>query len=85
MHAGLVAAPRTVPGAARATFFPWQIHDPQPGSRISAGEGDDRLFVRNGRRDRVECGRGADRVLADRFDRLTGCERIERPQAERAD
>ena len=80
----IVAAPHTVPGAARATFFPWQIDDPDPGSRISAGDGGDRIFVRNGRRDRVECGPGADRVLADRFDRLTGCERIELPQAERS-
>jgi N-acetylglucosamine-6-sulfatase len=81
----IIAAPRTVAGAARATFFPWQIQEPAPGSRISAGEGDDRIFARNGRRDRVECGRGADRVLADRFDSVKGCERIELPHAERAD
>ena len=79
----IIAAPRTLAGASRATFFPWQVVDPDPGSRISAGGGGDRIFVRNGRFDRVDCGPGGDSVLADRFDRLTGCERIELPQAER--
>jgi arylsulfatase A-like enzyme len=80
----IIAAPRSLAAAARATFFPWQIVDPDPGSSILAGGGDDRIFVRNGRRDQVDCGRGGDRVLADRLDRLTGCERVELPQAERA-
>ena len=44
-------------------------------NRISGGPGADVLDVANGRRDVVRCGRGRDRVSADRSDRLIGCER----------
>lgn len=42
---------------------------------IAAGPGNDRIFARDGRRDIVRCGSGRDVVVADRFDRLTSCER----------
>ena len=40
--------------------------------------GADRINVRDGNVDRVSCGSGRDRAIADRGDRLTGCERINR-------
>jgi Ca2+-binding RTX toxin-like protein len=45
---------------------------------VSGGAGNDAISVRDGRRDRVNCGRGRDRVRADRRDRLRGCERVRR-------
>jgi hypothetical protein len=45
---------------------------------IVAGQGPDRVNVRDGREDHVSCGSGRDRAVADRFDRLTNCERISR-------
>jgi Ca2+-binding RTX toxin-like protein len=42
------------------------------------GRGNDRISSANGRRDVVRCGRGADRVTADRFDRVHGCEVVSR-------
>jgi len=37
--------------------------------------GNDVVYARNGRRDRINCGGGRrDRVYADRRDRLSGCE-----------
>lgn len=42
---------------------------------IAAGRGKDRIDARDGERDLVRCGRGADRVKADPRDRLRGCER----------
>jgi Ca2+-binding RTX toxin-like protein len=43
--------------------------------RIWGGSGNDRIVTRDGRRDRVDCGRGKkDRVRADRADRLRRCE-----------
>ena len=44
--------------------------------RFSAGSGDDTIISRDGRREAVRCGRGSDRVRADRGDRLIGCERV---------
>jgi hypothetical protein len=44
--------------------------------RIDGGSGNDSIDARNGRRDRVICGTGNDRVRADRIDRLNGCERV---------
>jgi hypothetical protein len=41
---------------------------------IAGGRGRDRIDSRDGERDVVRCGRGADRVKADRRDRLRGCE-----------
>jgi RTX calcium-binding nonapeptide repeat (4 copies) len=43
--------------------------------RLSGGPGPDTLNVRDGKRDRVDCGPGRDRVRADRRDRLARCER----------
>ena len=45
---------------------------------VTGGSGNDAISVRDGRRDRVNCGRGRDRVRADRRDRLRGCERVRR-------
>jgi Tol biopolymer transport system component len=46
-------------------------------NKISGGAGNDRINVRNHKRDRVSCGPGhKDRVIADRIDRLRGCERM---------
>jgi Ca2+-binding RTX toxin-like protein len=58
-------------------------HDRITGStgadRISGGGGNDRINSRDGRRDRVNCGRGRDTVIADRVDVITGgCERARR-------
>jgi Glycosyl hydrolase family 3 C-terminal domain/Fibronectin type III-like domain/PA14 domain/Bacterial Ig domain/RTX calcium-binding nonapeptide repeat (4 copies) len=46
--------------------------------RMLAGTGDDRIDAKDGRRDRVDCGRGFDTVEADRRERLKRCERIRR-------
>lgn len=43
-------------------------------NQIDGGAGNDSIDARNGERDRVVCGRGRDRVRADRSDRLNGCE-----------
>jgi dipeptidyl aminopeptidase/acylaminoacyl peptidase len=45
---------------------------------VSAGSGNDKINVANGKRDRVNCGKGVDTVRADRIDKLTGCERVRR-------
>jgi S-formylglutathione hydrolase FrmB len=42
---------------------------------ISGGRGSDRIDARDGERDLVRCGRGADRVKSDPRDRLRGCRR----------
>ena len=44
-------------------------------NRLTAGGGADRVETANGRRDLVHCGPGADLAIADREDRLAGCER----------
>lgn len=42
---------------------------------VSGGPGNDRILTRDGARDRVYCGLGKDRVVADRLDRVHGdCE-----------
>ena len=44
---------------------------------VFARGGDDHIFVRDGVRDVVSCGRGDDRVTADRLDRISrDCERV---------
>jgi hypothetical protein len=45
---------------------------------VDAGPGNDAINTVDGRRDSVNCGRGRDRVRADRSDRLTGCELVVR-------
>jgi Ca2+-binding RTX toxin-like protein len=44
-------------------------------NRVLAGSGNDQLNSANGSFDRVGCGGGRDTVVADRVDRLRGCER----------
>jgi FG-GAP-like repeat/RTX calcium-binding nonapeptide repeat (4 copies) len=82
-RATLVARPRSGPlrgtpgpdvivGSRRA-----DVIDGRGGpDRISACGGDDRIVTAEGRRDRVDCGPGHDRVSADRIDRITRCERV---------
>jgi serralysin len=45
---------------------------------IGAGEGDDRILVRDGKRDTVRCAGGRDTVEADGLDRLSDCEQVRR-------
>ncbi len=45
---------------------------------LGGGNGADRLYSRDAGRDVVSCGGGLDRGLADRADRLSGCERLPR-------
>jgi uncharacterized repeat protein (TIGR01451 family) len=45
---------------------------------VRAGFGNDVISARDGSRDVIECGPGADRVTADRHDRLRGCEQVAR-------
>jgi Ca2+-binding RTX toxin-like protein len=47
-------------------------------NRLLGGRGNDRLKAVNGKRDRVDCGRGRDRARVDVFDRVRGCERVRR-------
>ncbi len=50
---------------------------------VRGGSGNDRVFARDGARDRIKCGRGRDVVFADRRDRVKGCERVKRPKKRR--
>jgi hypothetical protein len=43
-------------------------------NQVDGGAGNDSIEARNGERDRIICGVGRDRVRADRYDRLNGCE-----------
>jgi uncharacterized repeat protein (TIGR01451 family) len=45
---------------------------------VRAGVGNDVISARDGSRDVIECGRGDDKVTADRRDRLRGCEHVVR-------
>ena len=45
---------------------------------VRAGAGNDVINARDGSRDVIECASGADRVTADRRDRLRGCEQVAR-------
>ena len=48
-------------------------------NRYLGGGGNDRIFARNGKVDRIGCGRGRDRVRADAKDRVAGdCENVRR-------
>ena len=50
--------------------------------RIAGGGGNDRINARDGRRDRVNCGTGRDRVVADTIDRVSrNCELVSRSRA----
>jgi hypothetical protein len=48
----------------------------QERSVIHGGPGADRISSSNGVADDVDCGSGRDRVVADRSDRVRGCERV---------
>jgi len=66
------------PGADRLSDVPERYEDVSLEAtlnRLSAGPGPDRIDTANGRRDIVHCGGGHDRAIADRDDRLAGCER----------
>ena len=43
---------------------------------MTAGAGDDVVFVRDHVADTVDCGDGTDRVFADKADTLTNCEDV---------
>ena len=46
-------------------------------NKVSGGAGNDTINVRNHKRDVVNCGAGKkDRVVADKIDKLRGCERV---------
>jgi RTX calcium-binding nonapeptide repeat (4 copies) len=46
---------------------------------LAGGSGNDQISARDGARDRIDCGRGRDRVAADRRDRVSAdCERVTR-------
>ena len=45
---------------------------------IAGGAGNDTVSARDRARDTVNCGAGRDRVVADKIDRLRGCERVSR-------
>src|SRR5829696_1374215 len=47
-------------------------------NRLRGGSGKDRLNAVNGRRDRVNCGKGRDIARVDSFDRVRRCERVRR-------
>lgn len=47
-------------------------------NRYDAGAGDDVVRAANGRAELVSCGTGRDVVVADRADRVRGCERVAR-------
>lgn len=52
-------------------------------NRLRGGSGNDRLNALNGRRDRVNCGKGRDRARVDSFDRVRGCEQVRRSALKR--
>ena len=46
---------------------------------IEGGSGNDTILVRDGTRDRINCGSGRDKVTADRRDKIAkNCERVSR-------
>ncbi|MEJ7786338.1 MAG: M28 family peptidase [Solirubrobacteraceae bacterium] len=51
---------------------------------LRGGSGNDRIHARDGFPDRISCGPGRDRVIADRKDRISpGCETVRRPARRR--
>lgn len=44
---------------------------------VDAGAGDDAIAARDGVQDRIDCGDGFDRVTADAFDTVEGCELVD--------
>ena len=53
-------------------------HPGEPADTVNGGRGHDRIYVRDGEPDRVTCGPGNDRVMADyRDDVAKDCERVD--------
>jgi hypothetical protein len=50
---------------------------------LIGGTGNDTILAADGIAETINCGRGRDRVTADRSDKLTGCERVTRRPARR--
>ena len=50
--------------------------------RLLGGPGSDTIYAADGERDVVDCGPGRDRVVADSFDKVTGCEVVAAPAAQ---
>jgi hypothetical protein len=48
---------------------------------IDAGAGNDHIAARDGAVDTIVCGAGKDTVVADRGDKVRGCEKVSRPKA----
>ena len=47
---------------------------------VAASRGNDRILARDGASDRIDCGPGRDKVVADLSDRIWGgCEQVSRP------
>jgi TolB protein len=56
-----------------------QIHPGYGKDYVTAGAGPDVIYARDGYRDLISCGRGRDRVIADRKDKVSrSCERVRR-------
>ena len=45
-------------------------------NRYFGGAGNDRIYARNGKADRINCGRGRDVARVDNVDRVKGCEKV---------
>ena len=61
-------------------------HPGEPADTVNGGRGHDRIYVRDGEPDRVTCGPGNDRVMADyRDDVAKDCERVRRGRARARD
>jgi hypothetical protein len=59
-----------------------QLFDDQGTDSLTGGSGNDRFSTRDGDRDEVDCGRGADVAVADRKDVLADCEHVYRTRGE---
>lgn len=46
--------------------------------KLAGGAGNDAVNARDGKRDRVDCGKGRDRARVDRVDNVRQCERVRR-------
>jgi RTX calcium-binding nonapeptide repeat (4 copies) len=64
--------------SVRAGGGPDRVNAGGGSDRVRGGGGNDVIRVADRDRDTVDCGSGHDRVVADRRDRLTDCETVER-------
>jgi Ca2+-binding RTX toxin-like protein len=65
-------------GSARAVGTAAKAKPKKFVNTIDAGAGNDKINVRNHKRDNVKCGKGKDKVTADKNDKLSGCEKAKR-------